>query len=50
MDITLCCFKSMYGHRSFRYSGALLCNKLPMDIKGISNMVSFSLKAKSWLK
>ncbi len=49
MDITLCRFKTMYGRRSFRYSGARLWNKLPLDIKGISSMVSCSLKAKSWL-
>ncbi len=49
MDITLCRFKTMYGRRSFRYSGALLWNKLPLDIKDISSMVSFSLKTKSWL-
>ncbi len=39
----------MYGRRSFRYSGALLWNKLPLDIKDLSSMVSFSLKAKSCL-
>ncbi len=44
MDITLCHFKTMYGRRSFRYSRALLWNKLPLDIKGISNIVCFSLK------
>ncbi len=49
MDITLCRFKTIYGRRSFRYSGALLWNKLPLDIKYISGMVSFSLKTKSWL-
>ncbi len=49
MDITLCRFKTMYGRRSFRYSGALLWNKLRLDIKDISSMVSFSLKTKSWL-
>ncbi len=46
MDIKLCRFKS---RRSFRYSGALLWNKLPLDIKDISSMVSFSFKTKSWL-
>ncbi len=40
-----CRFKTIYGRRSFRYSGALLWNKLPLDIKGILNMVS----VKSWL-
>ncbi len=49
IDITLCRFKTMYGCRSFRYSGALLRNKLPLDVKGISSMVRFSLNAKSWL-
>ncbi len=43
MDITLCRFKTMYGRRSFRYSGALLWNKLPLDIKDISSMVSWLL-------
>ncbi len=32
-----------YGRRSFRYSESFLWNKLPLDIKGISSMVSFSL-------
>ncbi len=27
----------------------ILWNKLPLDIKDISSMVSFSLKTKSWL-
>ncbi len=49
MDITLCRFKTMFGRRSFRYSGAHLRNKLLLDIKYISSMVSFSLKTKSWL-
>ncbi len=48
-DITLCRVKTMYGRRSFRYSGALLWNKLPLDIKDISSIIRFSLKTKSWL-
>ncbi len=43
MDITVCRFKTVYGRRSFRYSGALLWNKLPLDIKDISSMVSWLL-------
>ncbi len=39
MDIILCRFKTKYGRRSFRYSGALLWNKLPLDIKDISVLV-----------
>ncbi len=28
MDIKLCCFKTMYGRRSFKYSGVQMWNKL----------------------
>lgn len=49
MDITLYRSKTMYGRRSFEYSGAQLWNSLPLDIKSNSNMVGFSANVKSWL-
>ncbi len=39
----------LYGCRSCEYSGAQVWNKLSLDIKGILNIVSFSLKVKGWL-
>ncbi len=41
MDINLCRYRTLYGQRSFKYSGAKEWNMLPLDIKVLTNCEGF---------
>ena len=47
-DLCLPRFKTKMGKNSFRFSGAVNWNMLPLEIKSISSVCSFKTKVQSW--